>query len=391
MTKILKKGLVLGGGGAKGCFEIGACQAFKECGIHFDVVTGTSIGALVGAMVVQDNLDPLVDFVYDLSPEKVMEGFFELPDNIGSFIEDANKIHNFITRAVEEKGTDITPLRNAYKDMFDYEKFIESDVDYGCMTFNVKKMEGVAWKKEDMTEEMAQDIIFASAACFPAMPMIALNGEEYMDGGYSDNVPIDLAIELGASDILAIRFRAPGIFKEKEYQDINVQIIEPILQIGNFLDFDNQNGLRSFRTGYLETMKHLGRFYGFFYTFSKEEESIIRRFEDFVKNLNYPHKNEKDIVDEMYKDAFGYIPPAFTNTYKEKYYYWAFLECLAFKQGINPVALYDTNTFFSEIVENGPVKTESGSLLWKLIERKDMVNSTYNFIYHALIRFIKSA
>lgn len=46
-----KLGLVLGGGGAKGCYEIGAWQAFEECGIYFDCVAGTSIGALVGSML----------------------------------------------------------------------------------------------------------------------------------------------------------------------------------------------------------------------------------------------------------------------------------------------------------------------------------------------------
>lgn len=391
MNERYKKGLVLGGGGAKGCFEIGACQAFIECGIRFDVVTGTSIGALVGAMVAQDNLEPLIDFVYELAPEKVMEGFFDLPENIFSFIEDAGKIHSFINKTVVEKGTDITPLRNAYKEMFDYKKFMESNIQYGCMTFLVKNMEGVAWKKEDMSEELAQDIIFASAACFPAMPMITINGDEYIDGGYSDNVPVDLAIELGATDILAIRLRAPGIYREKEYKDVKVRVIEPILQIGNFLDFENEKGMRSFRTGYLEMMKHLGKFSGYFYTVPKDDETNIQKFESFVSNLNFPHKKHKNIVDDMYRDAFGYIPPSFTNKYKEKYYYWAFLECLAFKQGIDPVALYDTRSLFEKILEKGPIKKEPSSLLKNLREGKDRINSTYNFIYHALIRYIMNA
>ena len=43
-------GLALGSGGAKGFAEIGALKAFDEEGIKFDIVAGSSIGSIVGAM-----------------------------------------------------------------------------------------------------------------------------------------------------------------------------------------------------------------------------------------------------------------------------------------------------------------------------------------------------
>ena len=43
-------GLVLEGGGAKGAYEIGACKALEEMGMNITAVTGTSVGALNGAM-----------------------------------------------------------------------------------------------------------------------------------------------------------------------------------------------------------------------------------------------------------------------------------------------------------------------------------------------------
>ena len=55
------RGLVLGGGGARGCYEVGAWQAFRECNIHFDCVSGTSIGAIVGAIYVQGNLHDAIE------------------------------------------------------------------------------------------------------------------------------------------------------------------------------------------------------------------------------------------------------------------------------------------------------------------------------------------
>ncbi|EEY90338.1 phospholipase, patatin family [Acinetobacter lwoffii SH145] len=51
MTKILKTGLVLSGGGAKGAYHVGVVKALAEHGIEVDIVSGASIGALNGALL----------------------------------------------------------------------------------------------------------------------------------------------------------------------------------------------------------------------------------------------------------------------------------------------------------------------------------------------------
>jgi len=52
-----KTALVLGGGGSKGAYEIGVWQALNELGIQIDIVTGTSIGAVNGALVAQNDFE----------------------------------------------------------------------------------------------------------------------------------------------------------------------------------------------------------------------------------------------------------------------------------------------------------------------------------------------
>ena len=69
---MLKRGLVLGGGGSRGAYEIGVWRAARELGIHFDVVTGTSIGALNGALVVQGDYDFAVEMWKNMNYEAVM-------------------------------------------------------------------------------------------------------------------------------------------------------------------------------------------------------------------------------------------------------------------------------------------------------------------------------
>ena len=54
---VMKRALVFGGGGSKGAYELGVWKALDELGLSFDIVTGTSIGAMIGAMYVQKQYD----------------------------------------------------------------------------------------------------------------------------------------------------------------------------------------------------------------------------------------------------------------------------------------------------------------------------------------------
>src|SRR6201996_4878888 len=67
-----KLGLVLGGGAARGWAHIGAIRALEDAGIHPDVVCGTSIGALVGAVYAHGDLDWLEDWVSRLTWQSVV-------------------------------------------------------------------------------------------------------------------------------------------------------------------------------------------------------------------------------------------------------------------------------------------------------------------------------
>ena len=53
--------LVLGGGGAHGAYQIGVWQALKEHDINFEIITGTSVGALNGALILQGDMKKAVN------------------------------------------------------------------------------------------------------------------------------------------------------------------------------------------------------------------------------------------------------------------------------------------------------------------------------------------
>ena len=68
-----KTALVLGGGGARGAYEIGAWQALRETGQKIDMVFGASVGAINGAMVVQDAFDLAVTLWKEAKTEMVID------------------------------------------------------------------------------------------------------------------------------------------------------------------------------------------------------------------------------------------------------------------------------------------------------------------------------
>lgn len=91
----MKIGIVLGSGSARGWAHIGVLRALDEAGIKPEIVCGSSIGALVGAVYADDGLEALEDWVAGLTWRTVLN-FFDISFN-GGFIKGAK-----LTRFLEE-------------------------------------------------------------------------------------------------------------------------------------------------------------------------------------------------------------------------------------------------------------------------------------------------
>lgn len=85
-----KIGLVLEGGGSKGAYQVGVLKALLENGYRFDAVTGTSIGALNGAILAQEGLDTLEEFWREVK----ISSIFDVSEEI------AEKLENGVSRNV---------------------------------------------------------------------------------------------------------------------------------------------------------------------------------------------------------------------------------------------------------------------------------------------------
>src|SRR5690554_2929076 len=96
----MKIGLALGSGSARGWAHIGVINALAQQGIRPDVICGTSIGSLVGAAFVCDNLDRLENWVRSLNRLETAR-FFELNFSQQGFVN-IERFHAFLNQYIAD-------------------------------------------------------------------------------------------------------------------------------------------------------------------------------------------------------------------------------------------------------------------------------------------------
>lgn len=262
----MKRALVLGGGGTKGAYQYGVIKALEQENIKFDIVTGTSIGALNGCLYAQNDLNRLYQLWEQLKMEDILADKIPEQYDIETLVNSNNLISTFFKNYVKEKGADITPLKENIADYFNYEHLMASNIDFGLVTVNYPSLKPELIRKKDITKENGANYLLASASCFPAFPICRFNDKAYIDGGYYDNCPIDLAFEMGADSIIAIDLATKA--HHEEYLGFeNVLYIIPTSDLGMFLNFDRDIINRNMIIGYNDALKALKKYHGHKYTF----------------------------------------------------------------------------------------------------------------------------
>lgn len=278
--------LVLGGGGAKGAYEVGAIAALSELGVAPGSVYGTSIGALNAAMYAQGAMDR-AETLWDtlrlndlVTPESL-----QLAEDAENIYDQPEKILEFITRNAQQKGLDVTPLREILREYVDEAAIRRSTVRFGLVTTKFPSLNRVEKRLEDMESGSLRDWLLASSACFPVFPMASIGGERYMDGGFCDNVPVEMAIRSGARHVIAIDIGRHQSHKQYARRP-NVTYIRTAHPLGGLLAFDPQLSRRNRILGYNDTMRAFGRLRGTRYAFEPNDaQALYARAQDFLARL----------------------------------------------------------------------------------------------------------
>lgn len=174
-------GLALGSGSARGWGHIGVIRELAEHGIEPDIISGCSIGALVGAAHANDHLDALTDWVCNLSMRSVAS-FFGLKWSLNGFV-DAERLRGFLAKTVCAEGRAIEDLGVRYGS-------VATELETGRETW--------------FTEGDVLDAVWASISLPGLFPPIQHQSRWLVDGGLVNPVPVSLCRALGADVVIAV-------------------------------------------------------------------------------------------------------------------------------------------------------------------------------------------
>ncbi len=261
-----KTAVVLAGGGSRGAYQIGVWKALREMGMEYQLVTGTSVGALNGALMVQKDYDTALQVWENLSFQDVVGDM--LADK--QVLNDRQLTEIFAKEAFEKGGADISALQNFIDSLIDEQKFRQSSVDFALVTVEYPLLKPLELQKKDIPQGMLGEYLLASAACFPAFQAKEISGQKYIDGGYHDNMPINLALEMGADEIIAVDLESIGVSRKIKKGAYRITLIRCPWSLGSFLKFEGELAQRNIRLGYLDALKAFGELDGQLYAFQKD-------------------------------------------------------------------------------------------------------------------------
>lgn len=278
--------LVLGGGGAKGAYEVGAIAALDELGIKAGSVFGTSVGALHAAMYAQGSMDAAAALWDNIRlSDVVSEESLAIADDAENIFDHPEKLLEFITRYAQKKGVDVSPLMDILHKLIDEDKIRRSGVHLGIVTTRFPSLAMVEKRLEEMETGSLIDWLMASASCFPIFPMKQVGGDRYIDGGFCDNTPVEMAVRSGARDIVAI-----DIGKHRSHTQYdrrpNITYIRTSQPLGGLLTLDGALSARNRILGYNDVMRAFGRMRGVSYSFDAvDAQALYARAQDYVIHL----------------------------------------------------------------------------------------------------------
>lgn len=275
--------LVLGGGGARGSYEIGVWKALRELDIQPDIITGTSVGALNGAAILQGDYELAEQMWKELEISHVLE--VELSASPSSFNDYGSVIGKFILTAIQERGVSSKPLLTLIRNYLNQEDVIRnSEVIFGLTVTELWNRDRQAFYLDDIPYGQLDLYLLASASLFPAMSATSIEDKKYIDGGYVENVPVDIALIKHPTHMIIADI---NIYEKTRTYSIPESVqswhIACKWPLGEMLLFDGNRAEINIQLGYLDSLKSFGHYEGSWFTF--EKANFEKHYHQFYRKL----------------------------------------------------------------------------------------------------------
>ncbi|CAA6804014.1 MAG: UPF0028 protein YchK [uncultured Thiotrichaceae bacterium] len=178
--RLLKVGVALGSGGAKGWAHIGVLNALERMGIRPSIVAGTSIGALVGAAYACQRLDKLENWVLPMTWKDII-GYLDVSVKRGGLIEGDK-----LLEAIQQETCDDILIEETHK------------------LFSAVATELGSGQEIWLREGSLLDAVRASIAMPGLFTPVERDGEWLTDGALVNPVPVSLCRAMGADIVIAV-------------------------------------------------------------------------------------------------------------------------------------------------------------------------------------------
>jgi len=207
-----KTALVLSGGGARGFAHIGVLKALEEVGWYPDLIVGTSMGAIIGTMYSCGKTpDEIANYIKDTKwqrlltkknyreVESVSQKRIEIPAIFALRIDKDFKVfypkYLLSTQGISDRLFPITLAPEFYaKSNFD-----SLAIPIRIVATNIKSGKSIVFKKGNIAR------LLSGSSAYPiVLSPVKIDSMLLVDGGISNNVPCDIAINEGADFIVAV-------------------------------------------------------------------------------------------------------------------------------------------------------------------------------------------
>ena len=191
-----KVGLVLEGGGLRGIFTAGVLDILMDHSFRPDTICATSAGATFGINLPSGQRGRVLRYNLKLAGDP---RYFSLR----SLLQTGNVVNtNFAYRVLPDE-----------LDKFDYQAYSESETDFFACVTNTRTGLPEYLKVTDAKGQI--DYIRASASLPFLSRKVIIEGEPYLDGGISDNIPLDKCIGEGCERIVVVLTHPKGYLKKE--------------------------------------------------------------------------------------------------------------------------------------------------------------------------------
>ncbi|WP_373948786.1 patatin-like phospholipase family protein [Vibrio pomeroyi] len=203
--------VVLAGGGAKGAAHIGVLKALEEMQIPVDYITGTSMGAYVGGLYATGmSADEIESFIYTVDwnrgyrdrvnrsdrrvRDKEYEDRYQLNTDLGLGWGEIKA-----RKGVVQGQNMLRILRETTGNLSSFDSFDNLAIPYRSVATDIIELEEVVIDHGHLVDAM-----MASMSVPGALPPYEVDGRMLVDGGVTNNMPVDVARAMGADIVIAV-------------------------------------------------------------------------------------------------------------------------------------------------------------------------------------------